>query len=485
MDFNLTYDVRESAPTLAKFHRSNADFRVVEGPIGSGKSVACCVEIFRRCKEQRIGTDGFRRSRWAVVRSTRKQLKNTTLKTWFDWFPSRQGIGYWKVTDDTFFLEFGDVKAEIIFMPLDTPDDVANVLSLELTGVWINECKECVQEIVEGLQGRLERYPSQKMGGSDYWLMIADTNMPEIGGYWWKIFEHQPLEDDDPDTIVQCDSFRQPSGLSENAENIPNLVPGYYTRKATGRSKSYVDVYIKAQYALSRAGKPVYHDSFKYERHVSKTPLLINPRLPVIVGNDWGLTPAGLWMQMQEDGRIFILRETPSFDMGTKRYLKTKFQPMHLTVFPNNPIIVIGDPSGVRRADSDESTCFKMFRNEGYIAKPAYTNDPDVRIKTFDDVFSEYPDCRPRVLIDPACKSFIRAMQTDYKYPRKKFTSGEVYADKPDKNHPCSHLVEGGQYGLMFLLSPRYDPADFVVYDSYNPLNDHQQQYRPAQREGY
>ena len=96
--FDLIYDVRESAPTLAAFHRSNADFRAILGPIGGGKSVACCVEIFRRCKEQRVGTDGLRRSRWVVVRNTKGELQDTTLKTWFDWFPDSgkpgEYIGY-------------------------------------------------------------------------------------------------------------------------------------------------------------------------------------------------------------------------------------------------------------------------------------------------------------------------------------------------------------------------------------------------------
>ena len=483
-EFRLNYNVRESAPTIARFHRANKDFRAIEGPIGSGKSVACCVEIFRRCKEQRVGEDGFRRSRWAVVRNTKGQLKDTTLKTWFDWFPSRQGVGYWKETDATFYLEFGDVKAEILFRALDTPEDVAKVLSLELTGCWLNECKQIPQEIVEALQGRLERYPSQKNGGSTHWLMIADTNMPALGSYWWKVFEHQPLEDDDPDTIVDCDTFRQPSGLSPEAENLPNLVPGYYTRKAKGRSKAYVNVYIKAEYALSAAGKPVYHDTFRYDRHVSRVSLPIHPTLPIIVGQDWGLTPAGLWMQMQEDGRIFILRETPAFDMGTKRYLKTKLRPMHLTTFPTNPIIIIGDPSGVRRADSDEGTCFKEARNAGYIAKPASTNDPDVRIKTFDNVFSEYPDCRPMVLIDPSCKTFIAGVQSNYRYKRKKLSAGEEYEAKPDKSHPCSHLVEGGQYGVLFLTGRRYDPADYTVYDEFDPFKQIST-YRPAQSEGY
>jgi hypothetical protein len=481
--FELNYNVRESAPTLARFHRSNADFRTILGPIGGGKSVACCIEIFRRCKEQIIGPDGFRRSRWVVVRNTKQQLKDTTLKTWFDWFPSGTGVGFWKETDATYYLQFDDVRAEVLFRALDTPDDVAKVLSLELTGAWLNECREIPQEIVEGLQGRLERYPSQKMGGSNFWGMLADTNPPEEGGYWWKIFEHEPLEDDDPDTIVEADTFKQPSGVSEHAENIPNLSPGYYSKKTKGRSKAWIDVYIHAKYALSRAGKPVYHDSFRKERHVSSKPLPIDPTLPVIVGQDFGLTPAGLWMQMQHDGRIFILRETPAFDMGTKRYIASKFKPMHKTTFPLNPIIVIGDPSGKRRADSDEGTSFKEFKNEEYLAKPAPTNDPEVRIKVFDDLFSEYPDCAPRILIDPSCKSFIRACQMDYKYKRKKMAMAEEYDAKPDKNHPCSHLMEGGQYGALFLTGGKYDPADYTVYNE--PGYSYQPTYRPALREGY
>ena len=38
-------------PTLAKFHRSKAFVRGVRGPIGSGKSVACCWEILRKVLE--------------------------------------------------------------------------------------------------------------------------------------------------------------------------------------------------------------------------------------------------------------------------------------------------------------------------------------------------------------------------------------------------------------------------------------------------
>ncbi len=56
-------------PTLAKFHANNAPVRGVMGPIGSGKSVGMCWEIYTRALEQRPGPDGVRRSRWAIARN--------------------------------------------------------------------------------------------------------------------------------------------------------------------------------------------------------------------------------------------------------------------------------------------------------------------------------------------------------------------------------------------------------------------------------
>src|SRR6056300_1226734 len=82
--FKLNY---QASPTLADFHASNAFVRGVKGPIGSGKSVGCCLEIFIRAKQQHPSIDGKRRTRWAVVRNTGPELETTTIKTWLDWFP--------------------------------------------------------------------------------------------------------------------------------------------------------------------------------------------------------------------------------------------------------------------------------------------------------------------------------------------------------------------------------------------------------------
>ena len=66
--------------TIKKFMKSDHFFRGLRGPVGSGKSVACWIEIFRRALAQEPGPDGIRRTRMAIIRNTNPQLKTTTIK---------------------------------------------------------------------------------------------------------------------------------------------------------------------------------------------------------------------------------------------------------------------------------------------------------------------------------------------------------------------------------------------------------------------
>ena len=79
---SLTY--KPDGNVIKQFMKDDSFFRGLRGPVGSGKSVSCCIEILRRALEQKPGADGISRSRWAVIRNTNPQLKTTTIKTWID-----------------------------------------------------------------------------------------------------------------------------------------------------------------------------------------------------------------------------------------------------------------------------------------------------------------------------------------------------------------------------------------------------------------
>src|SRR5476651_1442975 len=94
-------------PTCAKFMKSDAFGRLIAGPVGSGKTTACVMELARRSMEQAPAQDGLRYTRYSIVRQTLKQLKDTVLKDCRSWLG---GLGEWRVSEGTFYLNFGDVR---------------------------------------------------------------------------------------------------------------------------------------------------------------------------------------------------------------------------------------------------------------------------------------------------------------------------------------------------------------------------------------
>jgi len=69
------FKYKPDGDVLKSFMKNPTFFRGIRGPVGSGKSVGCCVEVFRRALEQEKGADGIRHSRWAIIRNTNPQLR--------------------------------------------------------------------------------------------------------------------------------------------------------------------------------------------------------------------------------------------------------------------------------------------------------------------------------------------------------------------------------------------------------------------------
>ena len=161
--------VYHAEPTLARFHASDAFFRGVRGPLGSGKSVGCCAEVMSRILRQKAFM-GLRRPRWAIIRNTYGELKTTTIKTWMDWYGAVTKISYGHPIMGLINMPLQDgtaVQAELVFISLDRPDHVKKLKSLELTGVWLNEASELPEEVLQMATGRVNRYPSKMQGKSE------------------------------------------------------------------------------------------------------------------------------------------------------------------------------------------------------------------------------------------------------------------------------------------------------------------------------
>lgn len=439
MGLNLNYDPSE---TVARFMDSDAKMRVLMGPVGSGKSVACCFEVVRRAAQQKPNKDGIRKSRCLVVRETNRQLLDTTMKTWLDWFPD--GVcGKLMRTTKTYFFRVGDVELEVLFRALDDADDVANLNSLEVTFAWVNECRDIAPEIIDSLSKRVGRFPSAKDGGPTWHGIFCDTNPPVMETWWYYSMEHLKPEDGVSPNDNGWEVFKQPSGRSTKAENTENLPEGYYDTQ--GRSDDYIRVFIDGQYGLSLNGTPVYK-FFQPEYHVSKLPLvpIVNGVRPVVVGIDLGLTPAAVFGQQDSRGRMIILAEAASFDMGIQRFSRTVLKPLINERFPGQPIMVVVDPAGVQRAQTDERSAVDILKAEGLKVIPARTNNISARLNSVDDFLMRQVDGDPAFLLDPRCTRLKAAMMGGYRYHEK---NGTILKN----NH--SHIAEALQYLALHISS--------------------------------
>ena len=234
----------DAPPTVGRFLRSSAFVRLIVGPIGSGKSSGCVLEILRRAREQRPGPDGIRRTRFAIVRNTYRELRDTTRKTFEQWIPAP--LGEWREQDFTFTMQFSDVHCEVLFRALDRPEDVKKLLSLELTGCYFNELREIAKPVFDGMQGRVGRYPAAKDGGASWFGVWGDTNPMPTGHWAYRLFVKALPEG--------FELFEQPDGLGLDAENTENLPAGYYARLVAGKDKEWIDTYARGLYPSSDVG---------------------------------------------------------------------------------------------------------------------------------------------------------------------------------------------------------------------------------------
>jgi hypothetical protein len=166
---------------------------------------------------------------------------------------------------------------------------------------------------------------------------------------------------------------------------------------------------------------------------------------PIVIGMDLGLTPAAVIGQQDPRGRALILGEAVSFDMGIQRFVRTVLKPLIYERFGGAPIIVVTDPAGVQRAQTDERSAVDIIKAEGLKVFPAKTNNVSSRINAVDEYLMRQVDGDPAFLLDPGCTQLKAAMMGGYRFKPK--GDGDI-----DKNKH-SHVAEALQYLMLHIAS--------------------------------
>lgn len=462
------------SPTVWKFLNDDSFVRGMVGPVGSGKSYACCAEIFKRAIQQKPSKrDGIKYSRFVIVRNSYPMLKTTTLKTWLELFPEHIYGAVRHSPPITHHIKLpsregaAGIDLEVLFLALDQPKDVRKLLSLEVTGGWINEARELPKSIVDGLTHRVGRYPVKEDGGptwrgvildtnpcdDDHWIYRLSEKEPPKGKFAWKFFRQPPgvfEAKDVPDEMPEAQGYVFAAGkwwkTNDKAENLNNLPVGYYEQLLGGKNIDWIRCYAEGKFTYVQEGKPVWSE---YDDASMVDDCQVLDGEPIQIGLDFGLTPAAVFAQRTPKGVWNVLHELVTFDMGLERFCTLLKEDIN-RFFPKHELSIWGDPAGMQRDQIFENTSFDHLKNvHGLFAKPTATNDFRTRREALAMPMSRLIDNKPGFRVDRKCVRLRKSLSGGYHFKRVAIGAGqERFRDTPNKNEH-SHIGDAAGYCLL------------------------------------
>lgn len=445
--------------TFAQVHNCRDPLIFVMGPLGSGKSSGCIFHALFNAFRQNPQADGVRRSKHAVIRATYPALRSTTIPTWISWFKDKIKITYTTPIEGLLRFDLDDgtkVEMQLVFMSADDEMSIQKLRSLELTSAHINEANEVVEDVLQMLIGRVNRYPAKKDGGpvnpfiildynaisTDHWLYkLAEENKPE--GY--SFFRQPPAVIRDPDGTYR---------VNPEAENLEHLPENYYEYQLLSANDDFISVNLMNNYGDSRFGKPVYKD-YSDEYHLSKTKLKPLRGVTTVIGVDQGLTPAAVFMQQCPDGTIIIFDEITTEDCSLREFCEELLWPKIRVEYPDilKNFYLVCDPAAAQRSMNDAKAGVDIFREHGFKVHLAKTNVFTER----KEAVTSFLRMRNKFKIDPKCTMLRKGFLSEYKYGEVRSGHTKYYKDRPEKND-YSHVHDALQYAVLECYNRRTSP---------------------------
>jgi len=423
-----------AGPVAQRFHKDvESRVKLLIGPFGTGKTTSAAWDLISASKRVLPDKDGIIRSRFAVVRNTYPELRDTTIKTYLDWLPEHL-FGNYNQSAKRYSIVFQNRHIEILFKALDTSKDVRDLLSLELTGAHVDEAREIHEDVIKGLLGRVGRYPSLKdTGGINPFLappqVVLTTNYPSTEHHLYRDFVKEPIED--------YAIYEQ-----SQEENKQHLRDNYYEdlEKDYASRPDLLRTLVRGTWGVTVRGKQVYTE-FSRKLHVASKPLRPIEGLVIRGWDNTGLSPACIISQISSTGQWLLLKEFCGEDIGI-----TEFGEM-VQLWCNNTFGVgakyrdIGDPAGKNRDSAKLSP--KIYLTQLGVNVEDGIQTFKTRIEAVVGRLTTLKNGQPAILISPGCTRVIDGFEGGYAYPE--IGNSGVFKNEPAKNE-YSHIHDAIQY---------------------------------------
>ncbi len=474
----------------------------VFGPVGSGKSTACCAKLMMIGMMQLPDPrDNIRRARLGVVRNTTPMLKSTTIKTWVNIFPEEScgKVVYSSPIVQRIKVDPGPngepgIDFEIMFLALDNESDMGKLKSLDWTAVYINEADLIHPVIFRYARRRLGRYP-HKVGKyqAQFPLVIMDCNSvdedhqlaewyqnpPEDWKFWKQpmavlevkqiaVRQYVVVEDDPQYKGRSLRAARHYEAanrlwiLNPDAENLAHLQDGYYETQLAGSKLPEIQRDLQVKFVFNTSGKPVVPD---YADDFHSAEFTVLEDVPLQLCSDVGggtLNPAGHVIQLHPRGIVLVHDELAAADVGVERFNKEMQKLLKREHFKKamrppdgRGLKLHTDPAGTK-GDEIFNVAVHDHLREFWDVVPAWTNDIPMRIEAITNCVTRTVSGRPGLMIHKRCKLTRKAFSGKWQYRRLKISGpDDRYQEKPDKTHPWSDLGDSVGYGCMGLGGTR------------------------------
>ena len=464
--------------TLSLLHASQHPLRIVQGPVGSGKSYGCHYDIALRCAHQSPCSDGNIRNRALFSRGTYQQLKQTTMDLWMRLFPTTN-IALSSPIQGELTMKLGNRLSiiKLFGVPMDMVSAEATLRSNGYSIARVEEIQYIDYSSITVIRERLGRYPDVDMAPVGYQTegyfkdfgLTADTNAP-VEGSWLHKRATEVMDKDELYLFQPPAMFRSWNAetktwtYEENkgqrlkthgihaAENVEHLNKGwkYYWEMIGYKDEEDIRRNVLNEYGQILAGTPVYPE-FAKNRHVSKISLSMPPRgTPIFCGADLGRTPRAVFGYYGKNGGMVIPLVLGKDNCGIQMFAETVMRPALAArgIHPSQ-VTIFPDPAGENRGEQVESTSVEILRACGFnVTLPVLkNNDPLTRIETVKQALTRTAnDGDPYVQIDPNAEELIRAWAGGYTYATMKGANGMTRtSDKPGKG-PYSHVANASEY---------------------------------------
>lgn len=406
------------------------------GPMGSGKTSIACVEAFLSMRR------ADRPLRWLVIRESHRELQDSTLKTWEEWFGS---ITRNKVSDKVLEVTFPNYEGKVLthlihYRHARRAQDATKFLSTEYAGIWLEECVPAYERdrgvIGGGIVEEIFNLALLRLRQRDapYLEMLLTFNPPSKYHWTYKRFVAKSTQEL---SERQWALFRQPA-----KENSPNLPPGYYDIAIAGLDDpDLIRRFVDGECVTVYPGQRVF-TCFTEAFHFPEN-LRSNPDLPLILGFDFGRTPCCLVSQVTTSGRLNVLYEFQMVDSGIEKFAERLAEELK-DRFPDNPTFRCwADPAGNDKGQTDEKSCYDILASQGFECRAGARTYVD-RLESVIQRAGRFIDNKPGIQIDRnRCPMLMEALLGAYRYPKS--DDGQI-GSSPIKNHPWSDLADSLQY---------------------------------------